>query len=64
MKCGKAASPSGIITEMLKAAGEEVVELMRELAEVVFNSSLIPAEWEESIVLSLFKGKGHGLQTW
>jgi len=33
MKCGKAAGTSGIIAEMLKAAGEEGVELVRLLAE-------------------------------
>ena len=61
MNFSKAAGPAGIIVEMLKAVGEEGVELMRELAEVVFSSSLIPAEWEESILLSVFKGKGVAL---
>ena len=57
MKCG----PSGMIAEMLKTKGEEGVELMRELAEAVFSSGMIPAKWEESIVLNLFKGKGVAL---
>ena len=51
MKCGHgkaaAAGPSGIIDEMLKAAGEEGVELVRKLAEVVFSN--------------LYKGKGETL---
>ena len=42
IKCGKAAGPSGIIAEMLKAAGEEVVELVRKLTEAVFSSGMIP----------------------
>ena len=37
MKCGMAVGPSGIITEMLKAVGEEGVELARQLAEAVFG---------------------------
>ena len=41
MKCGKAVGPSGIIAEMLKAAGEEGVELVRLLAETVFSSGLL-----------------------
>ena len=61
MKCGKAAGPSGITAEMLKAAGEEGVELARQLAEAVFSSGEIPADWEESYILNLYKGKGEAL---
>ena len=61
MKCGKAAGPSGIIAEMLKAAGEEGVELVRLLAETVFSSGDIPKDWEESFILNLYKGKGEAL---
>ena len=38
MECSKAAGPSEITTEMLKVAGEEGVELTRQLTEVVFTS--------------------------
>ena len=58
MKMGKAAGPSGIIAEMLKAAGEEGVELVRQLVEAVFRSGEIPKDWEVSYILNLFKGKG------
>ena len=61
MKCGKAAGPSGITAEMLKAAGEEGIELARQLAEAVFSSGVIPADWEESFILNLYKGKGEAL---
>ena len=44
MKCGKAVGPSGIIVEMLKAAGEEGIELVRLLAETVFSSGDIPKD--------------------
>ena len=54
MKCGKAASPSDIITEMLKAAVVEGVELVRKLAEAVFSSGMIPVDWEESFILNLY----------
>ena len=42
MKCGKAAGPSGIIAEMMKAAGEECIVLLRDLAESVFSNGVIP----------------------
>ena len=45
MKCGKAAGPSGIIAEMLKAAGEVGIELLTELTEVVFCNGVIPTDW-------------------
>ena len=61
MKCGKAAGPSGIIPEMIKASGEEGVSLLRQLCEDVFSTGQIPEEWEESIILNLYKGKGDAL---
>ena len=71
MKQGKAADPSGVISEMLKAAGEEGLEKLRLLAEMVFSSGEIPKDWEENLILNLYKGKGevqdrgnyHGLKT-
>ena len=62
MKCGKAAGPSGIIVEMLKAAGEVGIELLTELREVVFCNGVIPTDWQESFILNLFKGKGDALE--
>ena len=54
MKCSKAAGPSSIIAEMLKAAGEEGVEQARQLTEAVFTYSVIPSNWEESFILNPF----------
>ena len=72
IKRSKAAGPSGIVAEMLKAAGEEGVELARQLTEAVFSYSVIPTDWEESFILDLYNGKsealGHGnylgLKSW
>ena len=58
MKGSKAADPSGIIAEMLKAAGEDGVELARQLVQAVFSSGEIPADWKESYILKLYRGKG------
>ena len=62
MKCGKAAGPSGIIAEMLKATGEVGIELLTELTEVVFCNGVIPTDWQESFILNLYKGKGDALE--
>ena len=43
MKCSKTAGPSGIIAEMLKAAGENGVEMVRQLTEAVLSCSAIPS---------------------
>ena len=61
MKCGKAAGPSGIIAEMLKAAGEVGIELLTELTEVVFCNGVIPTDWQEGFILKLHKSKGDAL---
>ena len=62
--------PSGIIAEMLKAAGEEGVELARQLTEAVFSCGVILSDWGESFILNLYKckseafdhGNYHGLK--
>ena len=63
MKYGKAAGPSGIITEMLKAAGAKGIEFLRELIIAVVKHGKIPEDWEMSFILNLFKGKGDALNT-
>ena len=61
MKCGKSAGLSVVVAEMLKAAGDDGVELIRQLAEAVFSSGDIPEDWEKSFILNLHKGKGDAL---
>ena len=61
-KLGKAAGPSSIIAEMLKASGEVGIELLTELTEVVFYNGVIPTDWQESFILNLYKGKGDALE--
>ena len=56
MKQSIAAGPSGVFSEMLKAAGEEGLENLRLLTELVFISGMISKDWEESLILNLYKG--------
>ena len=62
MKCGKAAGPSGIIAEMLKAAGDPCLQLIADLTNAVIYENRIPTDWEESFIISLYKGKGEALE--
>ena len=61
MKSGKAAGPSGIVVEMLKAAGSKGIEFLRELIISVVKHGKIPEDWEMSYILNLFKGNGDAL---
>ena len=61
MKSGKASSPSGIIVEMLKAAGKKGIDFLRELTTSVIMNGKIPEDWELSFILNLYKGKGDAL---
>ena len=59
---GKAAGPSGIIAEMIKAAGEPCLKLISELTNSIIFENRIPADWENSFMISLYKGKGDALE--
>ena len=61
MSLGKAAGPSGIIAEMIKPTGEVGVSLIRELIEAIISEGKIPSDWQESYIVSLYKGKGDAL---
>ena len=61
MKSGKAGGPSGIIVEMLKAAGQTGITFLRELITSVMIHGKIPEDWEMSFILNLYKGKGDAL---
>ena len=57
----KATGPSGIIIDMLKAAGNDGIVFLRELITSVMINGKIPEDWEMSFILSLYKGKGDAL---
>ena len=46
---------------MLKATGEEGIELTRHMAEAVFSCSVILSHWEVSFILNLDKVNGEAL---
>ena len=62
MKCDKAAGTSQIIAEMLTASGVEGAQQIQDLIEDIIHFRKISTEWEESIIVSLNKGKGVALE--
>ena len=61
MKAGKAAGPSGIIVEMIKAAGDSFIDhLAIFFNKIVFERS-VPTDWHLSYIINLFKGKDDAL---
>ena len=61
MAAGKAARPSGIVAEMLKPVGEAGAVEVRDLIEDIISEGCIPTDWQESFIVSLYKGKGDAL---
>ena len=61
MKSGKAAGPSGIVVEMIKAAGDTGATMIRDHATAIIRDCKIPTDWEESFIVCLYKGKGDAL---
>jgi hypothetical protein len=61
MKNGKAAGPSGIVAEMMKASGSVGTQIMSDLANAIIKEERVPEDWEESHIINCFKGKGDAL---
>ena len=61
MKIGKASGPSGVVTEMLKASSDVCSELIADLTNSIIHNNMMPSEWDDSFIISLFKGKGEAL---
>ena len=61
MKNGKAAGPSGIVAEMLKASGDTGVRLVADLANDMIRNGTIPSDWENNYIINIYKGKGDAL---
>ena len=61
MKRGKAAGPSGVIAEMLKASSEEGITMLRHLTEIAFSEGMNPMDLGESYIINLYEGNGDSL---
>ena len=61
MKNGKAAGPSGVVAEMLKATPDICSKTIVDLMNAIMREGKVPADWSGSIIVSLFKWKGDAL---
>ena len=55
LKKGKSGGTDGIVPEMLKLGGEEVITFLTKLFNKVFSSGVYPEEWSKAIVIPIFK---------
>ena len=62
MKAGKAPCPSGIVVEMIRAAGYMGASMIRDLAAAIIRDGKVPSDWEQSFIVCLYKGKGYALE--
>jgi len=60
-KVGKATGPSGVASEMLKAAGEGGIMWMVDLFNQIISEEKIPDDWKKSWMVTVYKGKGDAL---
>ena len=61
MKAGKAAGPTGVVSEMLIAGGERCMKVVADLINTINRDRKMPKDWEESYIIKLYKGKGDAL---
>jgi hypothetical protein len=62
MKEGKAAGMSGIVAEMISAAGSVGTEWLTELCNLIVREGHIPSDWKKSILVPVYKGKGDPME--
>jgi hypothetical protein len=62
MKKGKAAGSTGVVSEMMKAAGDSGVEWMTDLCNMIIREGKIPSDWKRSVLVPVYKGKGDPLE--
>ena len=61
MRNGKAAGQSGVVNEMLRAAGDIGVDWLTDLCNSIISERKIPEDWRRSIIVPVYKGKGDPL---
>ena len=60
-KIGKAAGPSGIVTDRIRSRGKETIKSITNLANRIVKEARIPSHWNLSDIVSPYKGKGDAL---
>ena len=55
---GKAAGPDGIPAELLTTGGPAMLHALVSLLGLVHRSSTVPSEWQQALIVPVFKNKG------
>lgn len=58
MKKGKAAGPTSIVTEMLKAVQDVGVQWLTNMINRIIDEGRILGDWEESVIVPIYKERG------
>ena len=61
LKIGKATGHTGVVSEIMKAAGGFGSRWMTDLINNIVKESCIPDDWRKSILVPVYKGKGDPL---
>ena len=62
LKVRKAAGPSGVTAETIKAAGEQAVDWLTSICNRIVKEEAIPESWQMSELVAIYKGKGDVLE--
>ena len=62
MKAGKVPGPSGIVVEMIQAAGDMGATMICDLAAAIIHDGKVSSNWEQSFIVCLYKGKEDALE--
>ena len=64
MKAGKTSGPSGIVVEMIRAAGDMGASMICDLAAAIICDGKVhvPSDWEQSFIVCLYTRKGDALE--
>ena len=64
LKIGNAAGPTGVVSEMMKAAGGFVSRWMTDLINNIVKEGCIPDDWRKSILVPVYNGESDPLVCW
>jgi lambda repressor-like predicted transcriptional regulator len=62
MKNNKAAGPSGVVVDMLKATGDAGAIWVTDIGNLVLKERRILEDWHKSWIVNAYKGKGDALE--
>ena len=62
LKVRKAAGPSGVTGEMIKATGEQAVDWLTSICNRIVKEEAIAESWQMSELVAIYKGKGDVLE--